>query len=166
MSGLSEVEPISSGHDCAEFTSGNDEMDRWLKRFALKNAQMGSSRTFVVHSLQAVKGYYALSSAQVLREEAPATLAAGLPRYPIPAVLLARLANDISCRGQGVGKVLLRDAMLRVLRVSEDVGICALIVDAIDQNAISFYEHHGLVRFPENPARLAISIKDIRASAG
>ena len=85
-----------------------------------------------------------------------------MPRHPIPAILLARLAVDTSVQGRGVGAWLLRDAMLRTLSAAEEVGIRVLLVHAIDDTAASFYTRHGFEASPTDPLNLQRPIKDIR----
>jgi GNAT superfamily N-acetyltransferase len=118
----------------------------------------------VAHINLDVKGYYSLATRHVLKSEGPERLGRGLGNYPIGVILLARLAVDLSMQKLGFGKALLKDAMLRVIRVSTDVGVRALIVDAIDEEAHQFYLKNGLVPFPEDQMRLMILMKDLRAS--
>jgi GNAT superfamily N-acetyltransferase len=87
-----------------------------------------------------------------------------MPQYPIPVVLQARLAVDASVGGRGLGAWLLRDAMVRTLAASETVGVRALLVHAIDDNARGFYRRHGLEPSPTDPLHLMILIEDIAAA--
>ena len=97
-------------------------------------------------------------------EEATARAAQGMPRHPIPAALLARLAVDTTVQGRGLGAWLLRDAMLRTLNAAESVGIRVLLVHAIDPDARAFYERHGFEPSPSDPLNLQMLIKDILAA--
>lgn len=87
-----------------------------------------------------------------------------MPQYPIPVVLLARLAVDRSVGGRGLGAWLLRDAMMRTLTAAETIGVRALLVHAIDEDARTFYRHHGLEPSPTDPLHPMILIKDIAAA--
>ena len=111
-----------------------------------------------------VVGYHALTAASISRAEASARAARGMPRHPIPAALLARLAVDRSVQGRGLGAWLLRDAMLRTLAAAESVGIRLMLVHAIDDSARAFYTRHGFEPSPTDPLNLQILIKDMRAA--
>jgi GNAT superfamily N-acetyltransferase len=161
---LSPIEAIQANHNCHSFDSGKSPLDDWLRRYALQSQLSDGARTFVVHEAQAVKGYYSLASGNVSKRDGPARLGAGLGNYPIPVIVLARLAVDRSYQRRGVGKALLKDAMLRVIRISENVGVRALIVDAIDEEARLFYASAGFAAFPEEGMRLMMLLKDLRAS--
>lgn len=127
---------------------------------------MGSARTYVVvdSEQRRVVGYHALTAAGVERETATARVIKGMPRYPIPVVLLARLAVDITVAGRGIGAWLLRDAMLRTLTAAETIGVRAMLVHAQDENARRFYLKHGLEPSPTDPLHLMILLKDLAPS--
>jgi hypothetical protein len=119
----------------------------------------------VVGSEQArVVGYHALAAAGVEREAATARVIKGMPRYPVPVVLLARLAVDVSVGRRGLGAWLLSDAMTRTLAASETIGVRAMLVHAINNNAREFCIRHGLEASPTDPLHLMILIKDIGAA--
>ena len=105
-----------------------------------------------------------LTAASVTHDEATTRAAKGMPRHPIPAALLARLAVDTTVQGRGVGAWLLRDAMLRTLNAAESMGIRVLLVHAIDEKARAFYERHGFEQSPTDPLNLQMLIKDIGAA--
>jgi predicted N-acetyltransferase YhbS len=111
-----------------------------------------------------VVGYHALAAASVAHADATARAARGLPRHPIPAVLLARLAVDVSVQERGIGAWLWRDAMLRTLRAAGSVGIRVMLVHAIGEQARRFYERHGFEASPTDDLNLQMLIKDIRAA--
>lgn len=115
-------------------------------------------RTFVIEDAEQdrVVGYHALTAAQVEHEQATERVRQGMPRYPIPVILLARLAVDESVQGRGLGARLLADAMRRAVGAAERVGIRALLVHAIDEQARAFYERHGLTASPSDPQHLMI----------
>jgi GNAT superfamily N-acetyltransferase len=159
-------EPLEASHDTREFNCGVGSLNVWLEKHALQAGAAGAARTFVVHDdqQQRVVGYHALAAAAVTRAEATERAAKGMPRHPIPAVLLARLAVDMTVQGHGVGAWLLRDAMLRALGAAESVGIRVLLVYAIDERARAFYERFGFEPSPTDPLNLQMLIKDVRAS--
>ena len=149
------------GFDC-----GVSSLGSWLLDHARTAAASGSARTFVLtdNELGRVVGYHALTVASVSRENAAERVTKGMPRHEIPAVLLARLAVDSAVQGRGLGAWLLRDAMLRTVAVSEEVGIRALLVHAIDDSARAFYTRFCFEPSPTDGNNLQIIIKDIKAS--
>jgi GNAT superfamily N-acetyltransferase len=163
---FSDPEPLHADHDLAGFACGRASLDQWLARHALQAAAAGSARTYVIRDSQQhrVVGYHALTAAGLERESATARVIKGMPRYPIPAVLLARLAVDVSVTGRGLGAWLLRDAMLRTVSAAETIGVRAMLVHAQDQEARRFYLRHGLEPSPSDPLHLMILLKDIAAS--
>lgn len=167
MTRFNDPEPLGRGHDVEDFDSGVASLDLWLRKHALQARAVGSARTFVVTDTeqQRVVGYYALTAASITHEEATSRAARGMPRHPIPAALLARLAVDRSVHGHGIGAWLLRDAMLRTMAAAESVGIRVLLVHAINDDARGFYERHGFEASPTDPRNLLMLTKDIRASA-
>lgn len=153
---------LGPSHELASFDSGSESLDRYLKRFAYTNNQAGSARTYVSLRGNRVVGYYTLTPGSVAREEAPERVAHGLARHPIPVILLARLAVDKSEQGQGLGKGLLRDALLRVVQAADLIGGRALLVHAKDERAKSFYESFGFEASPIDPFHLYLLLKDIK----
>jgi GNAT superfamily N-acetyltransferase len=111
-----------------------------------------------------VVGYYALTAAELERQAATARVIKGMPRYPTPVVLLARLAVDLSVARQGIGAWLLRDAMLRTLCASQTIAVRALLVHALDEDARAFYCRNGLEPSQTDPLHLMILIKDLAAA--
>ncbi|MET0602919.1 MAG: GNAT family N-acetyltransferase [Baekduia sp.] len=167
MAWFSDPAPLAPGHATKDFDCGVESLNLWLKKHAIQARAIGSARTFVVSDTrqQRVVGYYALTAASITHEEATARTAKGMPRHPIPAALLARLAIDKSVQGHGVGAWLLLDAMLRTMAAAESVGIRVLLVHAIDDAARGFYEHHGFEASPTDRRNLQMLMKEIRAAA-
>lgn len=167
MTRFGDPEPLSRGHDVTDFACGVASLDLWLTKHSVQARAVGSARTFVVVDTQQqrVVGYHALTAASITHQEATPRAAKGMPRHPIPAALLARLAVDQGVQGHGIGAWLLRDAMLRTLAAAESVGIRVLLVHAVDDNARRFYERHGFEASPTDPRNLQMLMKDIRASA-
>ena len=162
---LSLVEPITEFHDVSSFDCGGHEsLDIWLKRFAFTNQLNESARTYVVHRAGSVVGYYSISAGSVSLEEAPRRIAKGLARYPIPVILLARLAVDKQEQGAGLGKALLKDALVRIASAADIIGARAVLVHAIDAQARDFYLHFGFEPSPIHELQLMLLMKDLRAS--
>ena len=163
MARFSDPEPLGSGHALDGFDCGRASLNGWLTRHAHQAAAAGSPRTYVIVDSQQgrVVGYHALTAAGIEREAATARVIKGMPQYPIPVVLLARLAVDLSVARRGLGAWLLRDAMLRTLTASNTVGVRVMMVHAIDEAARGFYLRHGLEPSPTDPLHLMILIKDI-----
>jgi GNAT superfamily N-acetyltransferase len=161
-----DPEPLRSGHVLESFDCGSASLNIWLERYARQAAASGSARTYVIVDADQERavGYHALTAAALERDAATPRVIKGMPRYPIPVVLLARLAVDHSVAGRGLGAWLLRDAMMRTLAASETIGVRAMLVHAIDQDARAFYHHHGLEPAPTDPLHLMILIKDIAAA--
>lgn len=161
---LSQAGPLTASHDLDNFVCGEPELESWLKRYALQNQAAGSSRTFVVEEEGQVVGYYALAAGSVEFEDAPARIKKGLGHYPIPVVLLARLAVRVDHQGQGLGKALLKDAMIRTATTAESVGVRAMLVHTMHEGAAEFYRHFGFEPSPTDPQHLMLLMKDLRAS--
>jgi len=160
---LSKVEAISDHHDVSRFDCGGHEsLNDWLKRFALTNQRNESARTYVVHRSGMVVGYYSISAGSVSVEEAPTRISKGLARHPIPVILLARLAVDKDEKGAGLGKALLKNALVRIAHAADIVGARAVLVHAIDEQARKFYLHFGLEPSPIHELQLMLLMKDLR----
>jgi GNAT superfamily N-acetyltransferase len=113
-----------------------------------------------------VVGYFSLCAGSVQREEASARVAKGQPAYPIGIILLARLAVDQNEQGYGLGKALLKDALLRASQAADIVSSRAVLVHAIDEEARAFYQHFGFQNCPANDLHLMLLMKDIRSYLG
>lgn len=164
-----QVERLSRRHDRALFHCGNGGLDAWFHRHALQaDGRSESARTFVLADGERVLGFYSLAAFAVSADEASDDLLRGQPRYPIvPAVLLARLAIDVSCQGQGLGTRLLADGVRRVIAAAEHMAVVLLVVDAVDESAAGFYEHHGFRRAASpSKLRLLARAKDLRRTLG
>jgi predicted N-acetyltransferase YhbS len=162
---ISAPEPLSPHHNLQPFDCGRPSLNEWLKRKALKAQQIGgSARTYVVCTKEAqVVGYYALATGSINREDAPGRVRRNSPD-PIPVVILGRLAVDETHKGQGIGPGLLKDALLRVLGAAEEIGIRAVLVHTLDENARSFYFKHGFYESPTDQLTVMLAIQDIQAA--
>jgi GNAT superfamily N-acetyltransferase len=160
---LSTVEVLSKLHNLSDFDCGTHEsLNLWLKKFALQNQANESARTYVVHRSQAVVGYYSISAGSIARAHATVRAAQGLANHPIPISLLGRLAVHKSEQGTGLGKALLKDALLRMERAADILGIRAVLVHAIDDRASSFYEKFDFEPCPGEELHLMLLMKDLR----
>ncbi|MDX6622398.1 MAG: hypothetical protein QOE75_330 [Solirubrobacterales bacterium] len=157
-------QPLENEHRINGFESGVGSLDIWLVKHARAAVGAGSARTYVVIDSEQdrVVGYHALSVASIEHSEATDRARKGMPRNPIPAMLLARLAVDRKVQGKGIGAFLLKDAMSRAVSVAEQAGIRLLLVHAVNDEARSFYEHFDFEVSPSDPMNLQLLIKDIR----
>ncbi len=155
-------ERIAARHDLAGFACGDETLDHWLAGSALTADAMGTARTYVWSENNVVVGYFSLCPHEARRDELPSKLSHGAP-HSIPAILLARLALDRSLHGQGLGASLLLDALTRATDAIEIAGGRLIVVDAIDESARNFYEHHGFRAAPSRPARLFRKASDVAA---
>ena len=161
--GLRPPAPLAAEHHLEEFDCGDETLNLWLQRYALRNQQAGAARTFVVtDDAQRVVGFYSLAAGSVDHVVATVRAAKGLSRHPIPVMVLARLAVDRRFQSKGIGRGLLRDAVLRTLSVSEHAGIRALLVHAKNESAQRFYAHHGFEPSPIDPLIMMLLLKDAR----
>jgi GNAT superfamily N-acetyltransferase len=160
------IEKLHRIHAVEEFICGQPELDRFLIRHALQSQQANSSQTYVGASGARVVGYYTIVASEVHHEAAPTRVVKGMPRHPIPLLVLARLAMHADWQGKGIGAGLLLDALGRTLQVADIVGVRALAVHAKDDTAAAFYRHFGFMPSSTDPRHLFMLIKDIRAAAG
>ncbi|MCP3461115.1 GNAT family N-acetyltransferase [Bradyrhizobium sp. CCGUVB23] len=166
MTGSLRIEKLDRNHAIEPFTCGQPELDRFLIRHALQAQQSNSSQTYVAVADQEVIGFYTIVAGEVHHANAPERVVKGMPRHPIPLLVLARLAVHTSMQGRRIGSGLLLDALGRTLQVADVVGIRALAVHAKDDEAAAFYRHFGFVPSPTDPRHLFMIIKDIRLAAG
>ena len=159
MAELSAPEPLLATHDIEPFDCGEPVLNDWLKKRALKNENSGASRTFVVCQDNHVVGYYVLATGSVMHQQAPSKVRRNMPE-PIPVMVLGRLAVSQHMQSTGIGRGLLRDAILRTLGVSKQAGIKALLVHALTDAAHKFYTQCGFIESPLDPMVLMITLKD------
>jgi GNAT superfamily N-acetyltransferase len=151
--------PLAEGHDLSKFDSGEPTLDEWLRRRALANAENAASKTYVMCEARApaVVGYYAVSMGHILNQEAAGSMRRNMPAQ-IPAVVLGRLAVDRAWHGQGVGRLLLQDAVKRARRTAAEVAARLVIVHAISPAAEAFYIAHGFTRLPVETPTYALDL--------
>ncbi len=163
---LSAIEKLSSHHDLSALDCGDAALDDWLRRFALANQAAEAAQTYVIHRGGRVVGYYALAAGSVEREQVPGRVARGLARHAIPIVILARLAVDRREQGRGLGKALLKDALLRIAGAADVIGVRAVLVHAKDKDAQAFYERFDFEPSPVDPLQMFLLMKDLKRAAG
>jgi predicted N-acetyltransferase YhbS len=152
-------------HAVSGFSCGNELLDRWLVRYAGQNQRRDAARTFVATNDQRVYGYYTLLAGALDHHEATPETSKGLSQhFPIPVAILARLAVDVGQQGNGIGAALLNDALVRVVRASEQVAVRAVIVHAVDENASAFYQRFGFRALSATPRTLMATISALRAA--
>jgi GNAT superfamily N-acetyltransferase len=161
-----QIVPLDSKlHDRQAFSCGAPELDRYIRDHASQDVKRDVARVFVAlqSGASAVYGYYSLSAASFQRDNLPADQAKRLPRYPVPAVLLGRLAVDDGAKGKGLGAFLLMDALNRTLLATQTLAVHAMIVDARDDAAAAFYRKFGFMPFSgEARRRLFLPMGTIR----
>jgi len=159
--GISAPTPLTESHNTAAFNCGQDSLNEWLQKRAIKNEKNGASRTFVVCDANTVVGYYSLAVGAVVREEASGKVRRNMPE-PIPVMILARQAVEKQRQGKHIGPGLLKDAIQRTLIVAEHAGIRALLVHAISDKAKRFYLSAGFHESPLNDMTLMITVEEAR----
>ena len=156
------IEPLCNTHNRSGFQCGEASLDDYLKKQAKQDVKRRISRVFVARERyrpSVIVGYYTLSMLSIELNHLPQLLARRLPRHPIPAALIGRLAVSQKAQGTGVGKILLADAIKRVLSVSAEISIYTVEVDAINEGAEHFYQQFGFLPLDTNNRRLFLPLK-------
>jgi GNAT superfamily N-acetyltransferase len=153
---------LDDSHQLDAFDCGVAPLDDWLKKRARSNAASGASHSYVACAGAKAVGYYALAAGAVDVTATPGRFRRNMPD-PIPVIVLGRLAIDRSQHGQGLGRALFRDAGLRILQAAGIIGVRGVLVDAISEDAKTFYLALGMVVSPLNPMTLMITLADLRA---
>jgi GNAT superfamily N-acetyltransferase len=160
------IEKLRREHPIDAFDCGEPNLNRWLVRHALQNQGANAAQTYVGLAHRVVVGYYSLAVGQVEYADAPERLQKGLARHPVPIMLLARLAVHRDWQRKGIGRALLRDAVLRTVQAADIAGIRALAVHAKDNQARAYYEQFDFLPSPADPLHLLVLLKDIRKQIG
>ena len=159
------IAALDARHDRAVFNSGSKPLDRYLREQATQDIRRRVAACFVALSEQRIAGYYTLASASLLLADLPASTGKKLPRYPtVPAVRMGRLAVDQAFKGQSLGAALLADALHRAIR--SEIAAYALMVDAKDDSAAAFYQHHGFIALPSSPLALFLPLATASIDVG
>lgn len=158
------IEPLDRAHHRAAFSCGRPSLDRFIRELVRQYERRRLGRTYVAVRAgeTRVMGYYTLASGSVAFETLPKKVAKRLPRHPIPVVLLARLAVDQVAQGAGLGRRLLVDALERCLGLSRELGIHAVEVDAIDDQASAFYQKYGFVALGDDQRHLYLPMATVQ----
>ena len=155
---LGAPQPLTARHLLDSFDCGEPSLNDRLEHRALPNQLAGATRTFVVESSDdRVVGYYALAAGAVSRSAATSSIRRNMPD-PVPVLVLARLAVDRHAQGMQLGAALLQDAVNRAVSVSQNAGVRALLVHALDDKAKQFYLHYGFAESPLHPLTLMLPL--------
>lgn len=158
------IEPLAKHHNREEFSCGNEELDRYFKIVASQDRKRNIAVPYVTVNLEnsQIIGYYTLSMTSIDLGELPNSIAKKLPKYPLIGVtLIGRLAVDKNYKGMGWGKLLVMDALFKSIEASKQVASFAVVVDAIDEQAVKFYQRFDFQTFPEQPLKLFRTMQNI-----
>jgi GNAT superfamily N-acetyltransferase len=159
--------PIEPSNNTSDFDSGEESLNRYLVDRALTNhlADLGRCYVCVDADTDKVLGYYTLSAVAIEHADLPGKVRRNAPN-PVPAVLMGRLAIDAKAQGTGLGRFLVRDAILSTLAAADRIGVRILLVHALHEQAAGFYEALGFKRSPTDPLHLYLLLADARKSLG
>jgi GNAT superfamily N-acetyltransferase len=162
------IEPFGKAHERSGFSCGQASLDDFIRARVSQYEKRRLGRTFVAVPVgeKRVIGYYTLAAGALAFDHLPAKATRKLPKHPVPAVLLARLAVDRATQGRGLGEELLLDALRRALNLSSKVGIHAVAVTAIDDGAAKFYRKYGFIPLLDDPLHLYLPIATIEDTLG
>jgi len=155
--------PLEAHHETASFDCGVAALNGYLQRFAMPNQQANAARTYVAMRGDRIVGYYTLAFGSIEPNQASTRVRRGLAKHPIAIMLLARLAVDVTEQKQGIGRGLLKDAILRTLKAAEIAGLRAIVVHAKDGLARKFYESVGFEPSPIDEFHLMLLLKDAKS---
>jgi GNAT superfamily N-acetyltransferase len=157
-----KIELLTADHATGVFDCGDEKKNEFLVKFALQNTKGGLGRTYVAikpPDNTSIYGYYTISSSSVRFEHPPGS---HLPRYPLPAILIGKLATAIEAQNQGLGTALLFDALKRAARVAEDIGIFLVEIRAVNEKAKQIYIKRGFTPMDDQPMKLFMNLKKVR----
>lgn len=159
---LVSVKEISPKSVLKKFDCEVEALNEFLSRYALKNDELGIGKTFVaLNENNQIAGYFTLATAQVAYQEIPDDFKEKLPKYPIPALRIARLAVNKDLKGKGIGKWLLAQAFIKAIHVADVTGLYFIIVD-VKETSKSFYEHYGFHKFFDEDLSYFILVDTVR----
>ena len=158
----SAPQALAAGHRLEGFDCGKPALNDWLVRHARQAQASGSAKTYVVVDADRVMGYFSLTVGQADAVEVPERIRKGMGSYPIPVVILARLAVSLPDQGKGIGVGMLQDAIRRTMAVAEQAGVRALLTHPIDDAASRFYQRFGFEPSPIREQQLLLLLKDAR----
>jgi predicted N-acetyltransferase YhbS len=157
---LRAPEPLAAQHRLEGFDCGKPALNDWLLRHARQAQGSSSAKTFVVADGARVAGYFSLTVGQVDTLEAPERIRKGMGQYPVPVVILARLAVSLKDQGRGIGIGMLQDAIRRTRVIAEQAGVRAMLTHPIDEDAARFYIRFGFIASPLREQQLLLLLKD------
>jgi GNAT superfamily N-acetyltransferase len=161
------ITPLGKRHDRKNFDCGEATLNLYLNRYANQDIRRRVNRVFVASpptELQRVIGYYSLSAGSLAAADLPDEFRRRLPRYPVPVALLGRLAVDKSQQGQGLGAILIADALQRIAMAGQVMAVYAVVVDALDESAAEFYRQLGFIPLPSQPLKLFLPMDTVPRS--
>lgn len=159
-----EIFPFDRKFDRSLFSCGKPDLDEWLKTQAGQQERVNNTRTFLAVDELKVVGYYSTTAYRLDLSEAAKMYGVGKRAYPIPAVLLARLAVDEGLQGSGIGSSLLLHALSQIAEASRHVGFEVVVVHAIDRSAVTFYAQRGFTQFEDHDLHLFMPVKHLLAT--
>jgi GNAT superfamily N-acetyltransferase len=158
------ITPLGRQHDRKTFDCGETSLDLYLHRYANQDIRRRVTRVFVASypgEPQRVIGYYSLSAGSLAAADLPEKFRRRLPKYPVPVALLGRLAIDKSHQGQGIGAILIADALQRIAMASQVMAVYAVVVDALNESAAEFYRQFGFIQLPSQPLKLLLPMDTV-----
>jgi GNAT superfamily N-acetyltransferase len=157
------ISPLDSEFEKTDFDCNESRLNDYLKKYASQNQKKDYSLTFVATEPESKKvvGYYSVSASSIEFANLPESMKKGLPKYPAPVMLIGQLAVDKTSRGRGLGRVLLMHALSKAIRLSEEIAIFAVRVDAIDERSREFYLKYGFVPLQDSPLSLLLPVRTI-----
>ena len=153
---------LEAAHPLEGFDCGKPTLNDWLVRHARQAQASGSAKTYVVIDGDHVAGYYSLTVGQIDALEAPERIRKGMGSYPVPVIILARLAVSLRDQRKGIGVGMLQDAIQRTMAIAEQAGVRALLTHPIDDEASRFYQRFGFEASPVREQQLLLLLKDAR----
>lgn len=159
---LRSPEPLGPQHRVEGFDCGKQALNDWLIRHARQAQGAGSSKTYVAADEDRLVGYFSLTVGQIDTLDAPDRIRKGMGQYPLPVVILARLAVSRNDHGRGIGFGLLQDAIRRTVLIGEQAGVRAMLTHPIDSEAAAFYARFGFIQSPLREQQLLLLLKDAK----
>lgn len=153
------IRPLDAFINAADFQCGSEPLNDYIRRYASQDVRRNISRVFIAtpeNDPRQLSGFFTLSAGSVSCSSLPASLARKLPRYPVPVALIGRLGVDKKFQGKGLGSILLADACQKVSQASSVLAMAGIIIDAKDDDAISFYKHFGFIPLQGQAGRMLL----------
>lgn len=158
------IAPLSRQHDRKTFDCGDSSLNQYLHRYANQDIKKRVSRIYVASPSdiqERVVGYYSLSAGSLHAADLPKVIRRRLPKYPVPVAMLGRLAISRAYQRQGIGSVLLADALQRTAQASQVMAVYAVVVDALNDRVTEFYHQFGFISLPKQPRKLFLPLDSI-----